>query len=74
MLGHYDGLERQVAAVIPGSTLVEFADLGHAPHIQAPDRFHEALMDGLVNKGLILIDFFFSFYDNHIVWNWERLE
>jgi pimeloyl-ACP methyl ester carboxylesterase len=47
LLGHYDVLGRRVAAVIPGSTLVEFADLGHAPHIQAPDRFHEALMGWL---------------------------
>jgi pimeloyl-ACP methyl ester carboxylesterase len=27
--------------------LVEFPDLGHAPQIQAPERFHKALLDGL---------------------------
>jgi pimeloyl-ACP methyl ester carboxylesterase len=26
---------------------VEFADLGHAPQIQAPERFHKALLEGL---------------------------
>ncbi|KAK3335267.1 Alpha/Beta hydrolase protein [Cercophora scortea] len=46
-LGHYDVLGKQVAAVIPNCTLVEFADLGHAPQIQDPDRFHEALLSWL---------------------------
>jgi pimeloyl-ACP methyl ester carboxylesterase len=34
-------------ARIPRAHLVEFADLGHAPQIQAPDVFHKALLDGL---------------------------
>ncbi|KAL2071837.1 hypothetical protein VTL71DRAFT_13072 [Oculimacula yallundae] len=46
-LGHYDVLGPKTAAAIPGSTLVMFPDLGHAPQIQAPDRFHEALMGWL---------------------------
>src|SRR6187402_3032080 len=46
-LGHYDVLGKQVAAMIPGSTLIEFADLGHAPQIQAPARFHAALLGWL---------------------------
>ncbi|KAK3693446.1 alpha/beta-hydrolase [Podospora appendiculata] len=46
-LGHYNVLGKQVAAVIPNCTLVEFADLGHAPQIQDPDRFHEALLSWL---------------------------
>jgi pimeloyl-ACP methyl ester carboxylesterase len=43
-LGHYDVLGEQAAAAIPDCTLVEFPDLGHAPQIQAPERFHKALL------------------------------
>jgi pimeloyl-ACP methyl ester carboxylesterase len=32
---------------IPHAKLVEFPDLGHAPQIQAPERFHKALLEGL---------------------------
>ncbi|ORX94827.1 Alpha/Beta hydrolase protein [Clohesyomyces aquaticus] len=46
-LGHYDVLGPQVAAAIPGSTLVMFPDLGHAPQISAPDRYHAALLEWL---------------------------
>lgn len=46
-IGHYNVLGKQVAAMINGSTLIEFADLGHAPHIQEPDMFHAALMGWL---------------------------
>lgn len=46
-LGHYDVLGKAAAAAIPGSTLVEFEDLGHAPQIQDPARFHGALLGWL---------------------------
>ena len=46
-LGDYPKLGRAAAAAIPQVRLVEFPDLGHAPQIQAPDRFHKALLDGL---------------------------
>jgi len=46
-LGNYPVLGRQAAAAIPNATLKEFADLGHAPQIQAPDEFHAALLDWL---------------------------
>lgn len=46
-LGHYNVLGKQVAAMINSSTLVEFAELGHAPQIQEPVRFHSALMSWL---------------------------
>ncbi|KAE8443401.1 hypothetical protein EG329_001882 [Mollisiaceae sp. DMI_Dod_QoI] len=46
-IGHYNLLGKQVAAMINGSTLIEFADLGHAPQIQEPDQFHAALMGWL---------------------------
>jgi pimeloyl-ACP methyl ester carboxylesterase len=46
-LGDYPRLAREAAARIPNATLVTFDDLGHAPQIQAPERFHEALLKGL---------------------------
>jgi pimeloyl-ACP methyl ester carboxylesterase len=46
-LGNYPILGKKAAAEIPHAQLVEFADLGHAPQIQAPDRFHKTLLDYL---------------------------
>jgi pimeloyl-ACP methyl ester carboxylesterase len=42
-------LESQGTAV-PHSTLVEFANLGHAPQVENPARFHEAVLDGLSRR------------------------
>lgn len=50
-LGNYPELGKRTAAAIPHCRLVEFADLGHAPQIQAPDRFHKALLEGLQSGG-----------------------
>jgi pimeloyl-ACP methyl ester carboxylesterase len=46
-LGNYPVLGKTAAAQIPHAKLVEFPDLGHAPQIQAPERFHKALLEGL---------------------------
>lgn len=46
-LGDYPALGRRAAAAIPGATLVEFADLGHAPQVEAPERFNAALLSAL---------------------------
>ena len=46
-LGDYPKLARRTAAAIPGSELVLFPELGHAPQMQDPDRFHAALIKGL---------------------------
>ena len=46
-LGNYPVLGRAAAARIPNATLVEFPELGHAPQIQAPAQFHDALLKGL---------------------------
>jgi pimeloyl-ACP methyl ester carboxylesterase len=46
-LGNYPELGRAAARRIPGAQLIEFAELGHAPQIQAPDKFNAALLDAL---------------------------
>ncbi|KAK7420459.1 hypothetical protein QQZ08_010373 [Neonectria magnoliae] len=43
-LGQFDILGRQVASQIPNGHLFRFPDLGHAPQISHPDRFHRALL------------------------------
>lgn len=53
-IGNYPQLARRSAERIPGAKLVLFPDLGHAPQMQEPERFHRALLDGLNqtnNKG-----------------------
>jgi pimeloyl-ACP methyl ester carboxylesterase len=47
-LGNYPALGRAAAKRIPNAKLIEFPELGHAPQIQAPDQFHEALLKGLL--------------------------
>ncbi|KPA99451.1 MULTISPECIES: alpha/beta fold hydrolase [Pseudomonas] len=49
-LGRYDVLGKQVARLIPHSTLVEFPGLGHAPQMEEPDRFHKALLGWLAAR------------------------
>ncbi|WP_300396029.1 alpha/beta hydrolase [Henriciella sp.] len=46
-LGNYEALARETEAAIPGAILVSFPDLGHSPHIEAPDRFMHELIAGL---------------------------
>jgi pimeloyl-ACP methyl ester carboxylesterase len=48
-LGNYPALAKAAASRFPHARLIEFADLGHAPQIQAPEAFHKALLDGLEN-------------------------
>lgn len=49
-LGKYAELGRRAQRAIPGATLVEFPELGHAPQMQDPDAFHAALLKGLAAK------------------------
>jgi pimeloyl-ACP methyl ester carboxylesterase len=49
-LGDYPQLAKDAAARIPGAKLVEFPELGHAPQIQDPTAFHNALLSGLTVK------------------------
>jgi pimeloyl-ACP methyl ester carboxylesterase len=46
-LGRYPELGRAAARDIPGSRLVELPDVGHIPHLEAPEAFHRALLDFL---------------------------
>ena len=46
-IGHYTELGPETAKAIKGSILVMFPNLGHAPQIQDPQAFHEALLKNL---------------------------
>jgi pimeloyl-ACP methyl ester carboxylesterase len=48
-LGNYPELAKLTAQAIPHATLVEFPELGHAPQIQDPHAFHQALLEGLAS-------------------------
>jgi len=47
VLGNYSVLGPEAASAIPGSTLVTFENLGHAPQLSDPERFHGALLGWL---------------------------
>ena len=46
-LGHYEVLGKEVAKLIPRSTLIEFPGMGHAPQMEEPAQFHQALLGWL---------------------------
>ncbi|HYA88531.1 MAG TPA: alpha/beta hydrolase [Nitrospirota bacterium] len=46
-VGQYPELGRKTSKLISGSTLVELPDVGHIPHLEATERFHEALLSFL---------------------------
>jgi pimeloyl-ACP methyl ester carboxylesterase len=46
-LGQYAQLAPAAAARIPQAKLVMFDELGHAPQLQDPARFHRALLEGI---------------------------
>src|SRR5208282_2601631 len=47
-IGHYDVLGKEVVKLIPRAQLIEFPGLGHAPQIQEPKEFHQALLNALL--------------------------
>lgn len=49
-IGNYHALGAAAAKAIPGAKLIEFSDLGHAPQIQDPGRFHKALLEWLAPR------------------------
>ncbi|HDJ1439899.1 TPA: alpha/beta hydrolase [Serratia rubidaea] len=50
-VGNYHQLGKQAAKLIPQATLVEFPGLGHAPQMEQPERFHQALLKALRAQG-----------------------
>ena len=42
--GQYPALGKKTAAAIQNAKLVELPDVGHIPHLEAPDNFHKALL------------------------------
>jgi len=50
-VGQYPELGKKTATLIPGAPLLEIADVGHIPHFEAPEKFHEALLSFLQGKG-----------------------
>jgi pimeloyl-ACP methyl ester carboxylesterase len=46
-IGRYKVLGKEVIKMIPNGRLVEFEGLGHAPQMEEPARFHQALLEGL---------------------------
>jgi pimeloyl-ACP methyl ester carboxylesterase len=46
-LGNVSELARKAATQIPGAKLVEIPGVGHIPHLEAPDQFHQALEEFL---------------------------
>lgn len=46
-LGDYPKLASRASQAIPHAKLVRFPELGHAPQMQDPERFHSALLQGL---------------------------
>jgi pimeloyl-ACP methyl ester carboxylesterase len=46
-LGDMPALGRLAAKAIAGARLVELPDVGHIPHLEAPEAFHAALLDFL---------------------------
>lgn len=47
-LGNYRKMSLKTVKIIPNAKLVLFPDLGHAPHVQNPQRFQTALLNSLV--------------------------
>ena len=48
-LGNYPELGKAAAKAIPGATLVEFPEFGHAPQMTDPEGFDKALIAGISN-------------------------
>jgi pimeloyl-ACP methyl ester carboxylesterase len=46
-LGQYPELGRAAARDIPGSRLIELPNVGHIPHLEAPERYHSELLNFL---------------------------
>ncbi|KAA9345920.1 alpha/beta fold hydrolase [Adhaeribacter soli] len=49
-MGQYPQLGKKTAQAIPNAKLVEMPGIGHIPHLEVPDKFHDALLKFLKEK------------------------
>jgi len=49
-LGYFPQLGKDTQKRIPGAKLVEFDNVGHVAHLEAPERFHTAVLEFLADK------------------------
>ena len=49
-LGNVPQLGKDAQKRIPNARLVEFENVGHVPHLEAPNRFHAAVLAFLSNQ------------------------
>lgn len=49
-LGQYPQLGKAAARDVPDSKLVELPNIGHIPHLEAPDKFHAELLEFLKQR------------------------
>ena len=49
-LGNFPQLGKDAQRRIPGAQLVEFDNVGHVPHLEAPERFHAAVLPFLASQ------------------------
>jgi pimeloyl-ACP methyl ester carboxylesterase len=49
-LGDFPKLGKDAQKRIPNAKLVEFDNVGHVPHLEAPERFHAAVLQFLADK------------------------
>jgi pimeloyl-ACP methyl ester carboxylesterase len=49
-LGQYPRLGKDAARDIRGAKLVELKNVGHIPHLEVPERFHQTLLDFLSGR------------------------
>ena len=49
-LGNFPKLGKDAQKRIPWARLVEFENVGHVPHLEAPERFHAAVIDFLTGR------------------------
>lgn len=49
-LGNFPQLGKATQKRIPGAALVEFESVGHAPHLEVPERFHASVLEFLAGK------------------------
>jgi pimeloyl-ACP methyl ester carboxylesterase len=43
-MGNFPALGQEAASALPGARLIEFDELGHVAHLEAPDRFNAAVL------------------------------